>query len=65
MAGYILEKVDEKPTKMIHLADADPCGDIPVYISNLFAHKRVNIIRNLELKISEWGKEKGKISIYY
>jgi hypothetical protein len=43
MGGYIIEKIDEKTTRVTYIASSDPKGNIPGMLKNAVAVKQGSV----------------------
>ncbi len=48
IGGAIFQKVDNQSTKVTSFADMDPRGNIPDFLKNFIAEKRIQGLKNLE-----------------
>ena len=49
--GFIIDKIDENSTNLLHISDMDPNGSIPNFIKNGMIGKKAEMLSNLEGKI--------------
>jgi len=55
LGGYIIEKIDEKNTKVTYIADVDIKGSIPAMIKNTLSSKQGEVAG----KVAEAMKKDG------
>ncbi len=48
IGGWVFEKIDNNSTKVTNYADIDPRGNIPEFLKNFVAEKRIQELKNLE-----------------
>ena len=48
IGAYIIEKIDERHTRVTYIADADLKGNIPYFLSNTLAQHQAGIAYKIE-----------------
>ena len=48
IGGWIFEKIDNNTTKVTNISDMDPKGNVPDFLKNSIAEKRVQGLKDLE-----------------
>ncbi len=48
IGGWVLQKIDNQSTKVTNFADLDPRENIPDFLKNFVAEKRIGQMKNLE-----------------
>lgn len=55
ISGWIFEKVDANSTKVTNMSDMDPNGNIPDFLKNFVAEKRIQSLKDLEGVLKKHG----------
>ncbi len=48
IGAWIFEKNDEKTTRIINISDMNPMGNIPDFLNNFIAQKKIQELSNIE-----------------
>lgn len=55
VGGYILEKIDEKSTRVTYISDSDAKGNIPQMVKNTVSAKQGGVVSKVEEAIKKAG----------
>ena len=53
IGAWIFEKIDEKTTRIINISDMNPMGNIPDFLKNFVAEKKIQELSNIEPLITK------------